>query len=112
MLTGDDIAGAIVHYAEALSQRDTSAVIDVPVLDGHGDVVTANMLIGPASQLVVMPEESAHEELLAPEIVASFRDAMRKLGSPTPSLGADREAFDAEALQLLDDLEFPESMRE
>jgi hypothetical protein len=52
LLTGSDIADAIVDYAAALAGRSAAASVDIPVRTGTGGVARAHLLIGPASQLV------------------------------------------------------------
>lgn len=107
VLTGDDIADAVVHYAEALARSKTSAALDLPVLDSTGRVVTANLLIGPSSQLVVMPAPGDGDELVDVDVVDRVHEQTMLLGSPTPSIGEGRDPFDRESRELFSDLEFP-----
>jgi hypothetical protein len=84
VLTGDRMAEAIVRYAGALALREISDTIDIPISLGGGRTARAQLLIGPASQLVVVPEADAHED---PEDEATIEDLSiraRRLSSPRP----------------------------
>lgn len=84
LVTGDRMADAIVHYAEALAMRDTSDTIDVPIALRSGAIGRAQLLIGPASQLVVVPEEGAIDR---EEDEATIQELMHRsalLASPRP----------------------------
>jgi hypothetical protein len=84
VLTSDRMAEAIVRYAGALATRDGSDVIDIPISLGDGRTARAQLLIGPASQLVVIPEAEAEE---GPEDEATIEDLAQRahrLSSPHP----------------------------
>jgi hypothetical protein len=74
ILTGTDIARAILNYAQALAEANTSATIDVPTLNEDGSLGRSEILIGPASQLITDSEESEFEDVLDEEFVARLRD--------------------------------------
>jgi len=74
ILTGSTIARAILNYAQALAEADTSATIDVPTLNEDGSLGRSEILIGPASQLITDSEESEFEEVVDEEFVARLRD--------------------------------------
>lgn len=105
LLTGSEIADAIVDYAAALAARRTAASIDIPVRTEDGRTARAHLLIGPASQLVTEPVESDLDELVDDELVASLRSAASALGSTRPFIGpgGHDEIDDADT----DDLEWP-----
>jgi len=105
VLTGDEIADALLCYAEALVNNDSAAAIEMPVRRHDGSVVTASLLIGPASQLVMLPEaDDGAGELTDDELVRVLRIRTRGLLSPRPVVadGSDR----GEAA-LIDELEYP-----
>ena len=62
ILTGSEIARALLDYAQALAVAGTSATVDIPVVDeGDGSIGRSELLIGPASQLISDTEEEGHE---------------------------------------------------
>src|SRR5512141_1137382 len=64
VVTGSDLADAVLHYAEALSNRRQVDVVDIPVI-GEGRLTgRAQFLIGSASQLVSVTAEAAEIELV------------------------------------------------
>jgi hypothetical protein len=105
LLTGSEIADAIVDYAAALAARRTAASVDIPVRTADGRTARAHLLIGPASQLVTEPIDSELEELVDEELVARLRNATTALSSTRPVVGRDAtdEIDDADT----DDLEWP-----
>ena len=107
LLTGSDIADAIVDYAAALAARRTAASIDIPVRTVDGRTARAHLLIGPASQLVTEPIDAAdgEDELVDEELVANLRSATTALSSTRPLVGRSEadEIDDADT----DELEWP-----
>jgi len=79
-LTGDDIADALVHLAEALAQYETSLAVDVPVRFSTGDVMPVSFLLGPASQLVAVPSADTTGEIEDAELVASLKHLTATVG--------------------------------
>src|SRR6478735_6392260 len=51
VLLADDVCDAILRYAQALADTQSSDVVTVPVLNPDGESVQAEFLLGPASQL-------------------------------------------------------------
>lgn len=101
LVTGDAIADALVFYAEALARRETSAAIEIPALFAEKDIRTVTVLLGPASQLVAIPEDSATDDLFDEELVARMKSASAALGVPQPQSDDDRDhARDVNALDL------------
>jgi len=84
VVTGDRIAEAIVHYAEVLAQRDTSDTIDVPIVLTSGRSGRAQLLLGPASQLAVVPEETTVTDPEDIEILADLHQRIALHGSTRP----------------------------
>ena len=106
LLTGSEIADAIVDYAAALAARRTAASVDIPVRTPDGRTTRAHMLIGPSSQLVTEPIESEQDELVDEELVSSLRNATTALGNTRPLVGRtgpDDVLDDADT----DDLDWP-----
>ena len=73
VITGDDLADAVMHYAEVLSLRPQVDVIDIPVIDETGLVGRVQILIGASGQLVCVTAESGHSELIEPDTVSALR---------------------------------------
>jgi hypothetical protein len=104
LLTGSDIADAIVDYAAALAARRTAASVDIPVRTADGRTTRAHMLIGPSSQLVTEPIDSDFDELVDEDLVSSLRSATTALANTRPlvgRVGAD-DAMDAADTDELD----------
>lgn len=95
VLTGDAIAHSVVQYATTLAKAGSADAILVPVV--HGDTgTTVEMLIGPASQLIiedagqdpgsVFEYESFREEIErrrdSVEHPPSVRPSLRRSGTP------------------------------
>jgi hypothetical protein len=90
LLTGDAIADAILTYASALASREESATIVIPVRLTDGSIADANLLVGPASQLVAVPQESALDELIDDDLLARIEHEIGVLshGRPQTETGA------------------------
>lgn len=79
ILTGTDIAHALLSYAQALALADTSATVEIPTIDENGRIGQSELLVGPASQLIADAEESSFDELLDPALVATLREQAASL---------------------------------
>jgi len=64
IMTGDAIAAAALAYAAALGENGTTDIVEVPTADEDGTGVKAEILLGPASQIMV---ETAPDDELEPE---------------------------------------------
>ncbi|MEX0161291.1 MULTISPECIES: hypothetical protein [unclassified Microbacterium] len=82
-LTGDDIANALLSYGRALGEEERAELVEIPVQEPDGSVVTAKFLIGPASQIVAKQVPGSGPELEAPELVDRLRTLTRGVESPT-----------------------------
>jgi hypothetical protein len=109
LVTGSDIAHAVLAYAQALASSDDSATIGIPVQHDDGSIVTAELLIGPASQLIAEPFETAADEIEDEDVVRRLNDATSKLQTPhaVTENATDLSALDASELdraaRLLED---------
>lgn len=82
ILTGSEIARALLEYAEALAKVGTSATVDIPTRKPDGSLGRSSVLVGPASQLIADAEDSEYDEIVDDELVAYFdREAARVRGS-------------------------------
>jgi hypothetical protein len=83
VMTGDAIADAVLAYAAALGQNGTTDIVDIPTADEHGQRVDAELLLGPASQVMVEP---APDDELEPE----DDDLVAELQRRTSAVGGGR----------------------
>jgi hypothetical protein len=77
LLTGDDIAVAVLEYCAALADADTAETVEIPVLDDSGARSMATLLVGPASQIVAEDVHSEFEELVDTDTVALLQQKTR-----------------------------------
>jgi hypothetical protein len=84
ILTGDRTADVLVRYAEALAVRTASDTIDIPIQLNNGSVGRAQFLIGPASPLVVVPEDGLPAGPEDDDTIAELSRRTRSLSSPHP----------------------------
>ena len=83
LLTGSLIADAVLNYAQALAQSDSSDTVDIPVVGSGGAVVSSTFLLGPASQLVaVETPDYEGEELEDSAVVARLDELASQLSHP------------------------------
>ena len=92
LLTGSNIARALLAYAEALAQRDSAASIEIPVRHTDGTVGRASILIGPASQLISESETLGGEELVDDALVAELDRRTAGLATMRPVTGIPANA--------------------
>lgn len=63
-VTGDGIADALLDYAAVLARAGSADRLSVPAIGGEEGVVSIDLVVGPASQLIAAPEEHLGSELL------------------------------------------------
>ncbi len=85
VMTGDAIADAVLAYAAALGENGTTDIVEVPTADDDGVGVLTEMLLGPASQVMV---EVAPDDELEPE----DEDLVNELVRRTEAVGGGRFA--------------------
>ncbi|KZX20332.1 hypothetical protein [Rathayibacter tanaceti] len=88
IVTGDEIALAVLEYARMLAVTSTADTVEVPVLHGDG-IRSVQLLLGPASQMFVEDEPSVVDEIVDTELVADLQDRADRLRSPSPVYSAD-----------------------
>jgi hypothetical protein len=87
LVTGSEIAEALMEYAAVLAQQGTAASIDIPVVHPDGTVGTASLLLGPASQLVREPIEEPGNEVTDASLVQRLRRLTAALAPKWPVAG-------------------------
>ena len=102
IVTGSEIARALVGYAEALAKVGSSASVDIPSLHEDGTLGRANFLVGPASQLMSETEDSSFPEVTDTDLVAKLHAATARLGTAHP------QTSDSEGVPGDDILDFPD----
>ena len=69
LMTGDDIAQALLKYSEALAESGSASTVEIPTMSDDGTRSTASVLVGPASQIVARPVDTSFDELRDPAVV-------------------------------------------
>lgn len=77
LMTGDDIADAVLDYSAALAQEGAAETIEIPILESDGRRSSAIILVGPASQIVAKGALSTAEEIVDVELVATLERRTR-----------------------------------
>lgn len=81
--TGTNISRAVLAYAGALARRNSSATVDIPVRRADGTVGRANLLLGPASQLLAETYADEGAEIEDAELVDTLNAQIRSLAGGT-----------------------------
>ena len=102
LITGTDIADAVLEYAQALAATEAAATVEIPVIGAGGQVVASTFLLGPSSQLIAVevPDFSG-EELTAPEVVAQLEELTAQLKRPVGQALPSDSVMDS---QILDEI--------
>ena len=91
IVTGSEIARALLDYAQALSQVTASATVEVPTLEEDGEHGRVELLIGPASQLVAHEVRTDEPDPVDHELVdrmTAEATRLRQFGWHTPTAAA------------------------
>lgn len=92
VLTGDRIAHAIATYAKALALKNQSDTVSFPVLLDSGRIALAEVLIGPASQIMNIPEPSDYDDVTDDDFVQLLTQKTDALGVSRPEPETDDDA--------------------
>ena len=94
VLTGDDIALAVMRYSGALAEAGMAETIAVPMIEADGSRGSVMILVGPASQIVAKDADIGGEELIDLQTVEELNAKIRRLhpvavtdSGPPPSIG-------------------------
>jgi hypothetical protein len=79
VLTGTEIAGALLSYAEALAMAQSAGKVDIPTRLSDGSEGRSTFLVGPASQIVSDTEPSQYDEIVDDELVARLHTETQHL---------------------------------
>ena len=69
VITGDDIADAVLEYASELARHESSDTLEIPTVDAEGQTGRTKLLLGPASQFVVAQSTVPAEDPVDDELV-------------------------------------------
>jgi hypothetical protein len=78
-VTGDDIAHAVIEYAKALARAESSDTVVVPFRRADETDGRLELLIGPASQMVLEHADAEGEEILDSRLVEDIVRRIRVL---------------------------------
>lgn len=84
IMTGDEIADALIEYAAALAENGRADTVEVLGVAPDGSTTRSKFLVGPASEMVV---EEAPDDLLHPEdpaFVVRLREAAAAMTKAVP----------------------------
>jgi hypothetical protein len=93
LMTGDEIAVAVLEYCAALADADTAETVEIPILTTEGYRAHATLLVGPSSQIVAEDVDTVFEELVDDVAVRMLRDKTR-VHRPVAGSSAHREEED------------------
>ena len=84
LLTADAIADEVLTYAAALARAGTADTVTIPIVRDDGVVDRARLLLGPTSQLTIVPASDVDIDL--PEAGAVLDDLKGRSArlAPTP----------------------------
>jgi hypothetical protein len=92
-LTGTEIARALLDYAAALAEHGNAASVEIPVRHDDGSVGVANLLVGPASQLVTEHIDHLDDEITDDALVERLARLTEQLAPIRPVISdANRSA--------------------
>lgn len=98
ILTGSDLASALLSYSRALANRRQTDVVDIPILNEDGTPAHAHVLIGYCSPLVGVSSSIDTQELVDPEEV----DFLYSRAADHPVHGAS--PISKENMEIIDEL--------
>lgn len=84
VLTGDQTCKAVLRLARALAMKGQSDVIEFPVIEEGGQVVTAHLLIGPASQIASIPVTGSPDGPNDARVIADLEERTQYLQPSRP----------------------------
>lgn len=84
VVTGDQVADAVLEYASELARQESSDTLNVPSVTEAGVLGHTQLLLGPASQFVVEEFESELDDPVDADLVESIREKTGHLQAPRP----------------------------
>ncbi|WP_210505238.1 hypothetical protein [Naasia sp. SYSU D00057] len=84
VLTSDRVCKAMLRFARALAENQSSDVVSIPVVTEGGSRAYAHFLLGPASQIFSTPVENSADEPFDADVVRDLEERTRLLHPSTP----------------------------
>lgn len=103
-LTSDEIAKGLFRFVAALGEKHEAEALEVPAFADDGRAVLVQLVVGPASELLGVPEESVFEEPDSVDFVSELHRRTLALSSPRPVVDTEGSSTSSYAW---DDLESP-----
>lgn len=94
-VTTDAVAERLLEYAKLLGRTGSDDVVQVPAVGDDGEIVSVELLIGPASQLLA-------REVVAPEVDLGSDDLLAELDRRIAKAGPSRATAQQDADQTYD----------
>lgn len=84
VLTGDQTCKAVLRLARALALKGQSDIVEFPIVEEGGRLMSAHILIGPSSQIASVPVAGSDDEPNDPEVIAELEKRTRQLQPSRP----------------------------
>ena len=86
-VTGTDLADAVMRLTAALGLSHETAGVTIPAMDENGHITTADLVLGPATEVLAIAIDSDQEEIVDAEVVAQLDERTRRL-EPTRTIAS------------------------
>jgi hypothetical protein len=86
-VTGTDLADAVMRLTAALGLSSETAGVTIPAMDENGHITTADLVLGPATEVLAIAIESDQEEIVDENVVAQLDERTRQL-EPTRTVAS------------------------
>jgi hypothetical protein len=103
-VTSDGIADALLRFVAALGRGHQAEALEIPAVDDVGDRVTVQLVVGPTSQLISLPEQASAAEPDSDEVALQLRNRAHELAAPLHTTFATPQAspaYDFDGLESL-----------
>lgn len=94
LVLSDEGAAALLEYGLALIRTGEGGVASIPIVGAEGEPETANLLLGPSSQLLATP-------WTGPDVELEDADAVKRLLDRARSLSPSRVVVDVVKIEDL-----------
>lgn len=81
-LTTDEVADALLQLVAVLAHGHGSEMLEIPAVGSDGKTVIVQLVVGPTSELLTIPEEVPSAEPNTADAVAYLRDHAQTLADP------------------------------
>jgi len=107
ILTGDDVAEALLDYVTAHSQGDESVAVDIQVLEPDGSTRTHTLVLGPATELDVadVAEDTLAGEIALFPLPVFPPSHILAVKEPSPETEAEAEVHAAEFNRAVEEID-------